>query len=1377
MSDFYNDSRQEYELETSSTITEIINVDNNDLLTPPATSDANFLIKLVSANNISQLYILQANASGEIRFLTLDAKNNNNQGGDLLYNTKIGADGKLYYYYSYDVLVNPLKFSGWYEVGLNIATIENGNIARDVNLAAIDANIISILSRLGILEVDFLTLTIEQTAINVNHEARLQSLEFSDFANELGLGTLRTPANLRDEGQLITTALLEITQANGFVPSIATAATRAGLTSRLSKILYDTITISLTGIGVAAVGAGIAYAIAQAMDDKKKEVYNNELVALNDTLQETPVSTAANYLIHTGLNITSGNTGFTPSGSYKTYRISIQREAVIIIFIDTTPIASVVNVEQFGTSTFTIGETISISKSLLGGGTGGNLVLTVASLGTFKEWTEARSAYLITKINGIDIKQRRKGGVIGADDIDTTQFTTTDLTYTDTTDPVINETITYKQLKSRLNLLPTGTSDVDVYTSTGKIGIGTTPAPYIPLHIYHATDSVARIQSGTSGRSSVEFMRGIDADAFIDYRFVNDTNLFRLQFQEGTTPTQFGDTGSYLMDASITKTYFYKDFQIGGRVGIGTTPHATINLDVNGSARLTGNVGIGTTPTASGDSFTPQLKIYSTGHTNLYMRGSSSGGSSGIEFSLGSRTDTSPDFRWISIAGERGLSLQYQDDTITYGSAGSDLAFYKFNNLTYFKDTEYSANVGIGISPDFTEYGGTTRLKVSGDTSISTGNLYITDGSVGIGTTEPNNKLHIQSTSADTRLIIEDMNDDTIGLPADIVFPDGGYSSAFVSGSDRDKWAYLANDVITASKVIRFTLLQRMEVDLLMVGGGGAGGHFNGGGGGGGGIFYGVNLILEAGNYAMIVGRGGVGLSGSTTQRSVNANGEPTMLCYDDGIYLTPVKFNLGGVIQNAVAYGGGSGATNNAVPPKLTGWDGGSGGGATETSLYGYGFNAGGLTTQPATFYNEAGVYEVGGQNGRSNTTTANDEWGGGGGGGTSSAPSEITNYTCGKRPVQVQFIPYGDPYSLSAGGGSATSSSTDLTATHGIGGRTLFGDVIGGYGSFWNTSTNALSNATNGTNQTGSGGGGSGRVVFSKAGDGGTGIAMIRYRLAERLNSSSLDFYRNQSSLIGYSIGNYEGQFKVYKDGIIIPSILINSLGNVAIKSRYNASQIFQVGEKGGRLRIANNDEDFTQIGVNDEYTGTPNIKLLGTSRTDGRQGNIEYTAGGTGKHIFTGSTTLTGSLTATGLIKGSFLTFHAVASHGLYTYPANTRITGITGQGWDTQLSVSPYFQPITGIYSIPTAGVYLVSCSCYLANSNHSFSIRLNATTATNGIEYGGGRGGVASGFTSTATAVINCVQSDTSISVWSGANGVALINSPVNSISIYLLMAT
>jgi hypothetical protein len=408
------------------------------------------------------------------------------------------------------------------------------------------------------------------------------------------------------------------------------------------------------------------------------------------------------------------------------------------------------------------------------------------------------------------------------------------------------------------------------------------------------------------------------------------------------------------------KTQFYKDLQIDGKVSINTTPHATINMDVNGSARLTGNVGIGTTPTASGDTFTPQLKIYSGGHTNLYLRGANSSGSSGIEFSLGSRTDTSPDFRWINIGGENGLSLQYQDDTTTYGDLASDVLFIKRGSTTFFKDTEFTGNAGIGITPDYTEFGGTTKLKIDGDTKISTGNLYITDGSVGIGTTEPNTKCHIIDSTADTRLTIEDVDTSVVSLPADIVFSDGGYSSSVVTTTTTDKFVYLSNNLITTSKTIRFTLLQRMEVDLLLVGGGGAGGHVNGGGGGGGGIFYGKNIIMEAGNYVMVVGRGGIGQQGASTLRLATANGEASMLCYDDGLF-TPVKFNLGGVIQSAVGLGGGSGATNNAGATFLAGWEGGSGGGASEGGVNGSAVNAGGSPTQPATFWNGTS-YEIGG-------------------------------------------------------------------------------------------------------------------------------------------------------------------------------------------------------------------------------------------------------------------------------------------------------------------------------------------------------------------------------------------------------------------------------
>lgn len=1396
MSDFYNDSRQEYEgLGESTTITEIINVDNTDLLTPPETSDANFLIRLVNANNVSQLYILQANTLGEIRFLTLDAKNNNNQGGELLYNTKIGADGKLYFYHSYNATINLFKVSGWYEVGLNIAQVETNILGVDFKvdttiggLATLTAEVLAMASTLAELEID-------TSAIAVNHEARIQFLE---YASGWDVETIRTTANIRDQGNTISQSLFEIIYANGFTPDIVTSVSRARLTSQLSSVLYFVLNNGLGALALLGVGAGIYAAVNQAMDEKKKDIYRNELIALNDTLQETPVSTSEDYLIHTGLSIISGNSGFTTSG---TYRITVQREAVIIIFINSSLIASVVNVEQFGTSTFNIGESILIAKSLLGGGTGDELELEVIQLATFKEWTEARSSYIITKLNGIDTKQRRKEGVIGADDIDTSQFTTTNQTYTDTTDDVFNETITYKQLKSRLNLLPSGTSDVDVYTSTGKIGIGTTPAPYTPLHIYHTTDSVARIQSGTSGTSSIQFIRGVEADSLIDYRFVNDTNLFRLQFQDGATATQFGDGNSYLIDVSLTNTRFYKDLQVSGNVGINTAPHATYDLDVNGTSRFVagtrfvGNVGMGTTPHATYDLdvygttrlldfvgigtaptddnlglfFEPQLRIGNNGSardTLIYLEASSSY-LSGIEFGKGDRDDILPDFRIVNRA--EGLSFEFQDDLIKYGDVASEengniaseIMLLKPSGSYISTSTTITGNVGIGTPAELYS---TNLLVVKGDTKITNGSLHITDGSVGIGTTEPNTKLHIQSTTNDTRLTIEDMDTTANGLPADIVFPDGDYASTVVVGSSTDKWVYINNSIISSNKTTRFTVLQRMEVDLLLVGGGGAGGHNVGGGGGGGGIFYGKNIILEAGNYKIVVGRGGIGQIGQTTVRLASANGEPTYLCYD-GKYETPVKFNLGGTMREAIGLGGGSGAT--AVAGNFNsyrGHNGGSGGGSSEGAANAYLANNGGTALQPATFWNGT-AYEVGGTNGRANTDTAIDFRGGGGGGGTASAPAMTNSYTCGKRTVQITFA-NGISYSLSGGGGSVAFATTDLTATEGLGGANPSGGVFGGFGAFYNSGNATLSPASNGVDNSGSGGGGSGintaGGLWTKAGNGGTGIAMIRYRLAERKNSSSLDLFRNNSTLTGYSVGNYEGQFKIQKQNQTTPAILVNPIQNVSIGSRY-APQIFSVGNKGGRLRIANDSADYTEIGVNDD-SSPPCIRMMGNGRTDGKQGSIEYEIAGTGKHTFTGEGVFTG------YVKSKSDALYAVANHALYNFPANNLLTSLPTQGWETRL-VNTSSWDGGGFYP-QTAGIYFVSATCYMTNSNHSFSIRLNATSATTGTEYAVGNG--PAGFSATATAIIRLLTTD-NITLWAGANGCGITNNPRSSLSIYLLM--
>jgi len=63
------------------------------------------------------LYLKNNNTNGEIRFLTKDAENNNDvSNGALKYNVKIGEDGKLYLYYTYNPLISLLTTSKWIDV-------------------------------------------------------------------------------------------------------------------------------------------------------------------------------------------------------------------------------------------------------------------------------------------------------------------------------------------------------------------------------------------------------------------------------------------------------------------------------------------------------------------------------------------------------------------------------------------------------------------------------------------------------------------------------------------------------------------------------------------------------------------------------------------------------------------------------------------------------------------------------------------------------------------------------------------------------------------------------------------------------------------------------------------------------------------------------------------------------------------------------------------------------------------------------------------------------------------------------------------------------------------------------------------------------------
>jgi hypothetical protein len=738
MSDTFCDATGEYVNENSGSSTAVVSstgevLENGAILTDLIKLNYDFPVEpnipLPKSYNI---YIWNNNDDGEIRFYTKDAKNNNDYNKNLFtgnytnprlnYNTKIGKDGKLYYYHNY-TSYNPAKLSGWVDIDSNFNGVEGQLTIIDVFIGTLNVGQIALQSQLDSVITSIATKFAVIDSVLGEHEVRLNFIEFSPIENMNIFDWDSTVYNANTIYMTTKRALQENMKKGGAgfsrLRQRVIARNRTKLSSIITKIFND----ALTTIAIIGFTAGLYGVMREILDRKKAENYSDELLGLSDNLSQLSISATADTINHTRITIVSGNTGFTSVNT--TYIVSVQREAVIVIYINSSSIASVVNVEEYGSSDFSVSETISIPKASLGGGTGGDLVLSVASLGTEKEWTELRTTYLQNKITGIQVKNRRKQNVIGADDIDTGQFTTTNVSYTDTTDPV-NETITYKQLKSRLSLLPTGTNDVNVYTM-GNVGIGTTGSvstnkldilgstkfmgmmgigaspplvgdAFVPLlKVYSDLETTLYIRgANTTGSASIEFSLGERLDPTADFRLANlggGDGLY-LQYQDETVA--YNATGSDLICFKPLLTNFYKDVDINGKCGIGTTATTGVKLHAYDADDCLIRLSTG------------------TGSTDKTQ----------IQFIKGTTTDTNTDYRLISDLTI--FKLQYATNTIAFGASAnaSDLMAWRSTSTTIYKNTVMSASCAIGGASIDANY----KLNISGDVNISAGSVYRIDG-------------------------------------------------------------------------------------------------------------------------------------------------------------------------------------------------------------------------------------------------------------------------------------------------------------------------------------------------------------------------------------------------------------------------------------------------------------------------------------------------------------------------------------------------------------------------------------------------------------------------------------------------------------------------
>jgi hypothetical protein len=379
-----------------------------------------------------------------------------------------------------------------------------------------------------------------------------------------------------------------------------------------------------------------------------------------------------------------------------------------------------------------------------------------------------------------------------------------------------------------------------------------------------------------------------------------------------------------------------------------------------------------------------------------------------------------------------------------------------------------------------------------------------------------------------------------------------------------------------------------MIIDILMVGGGGCGGKDMGAGGGGGAMMFGTDIFISAGTYSASVGRG--------AQSSLNETIGRTTNCFSAGC--------LGGGSAPNVAYngysysnsgGGGAGGTSvaNGNNYSAVGGAGGTdtvyggsfrGNNLTKCTLYAGAVGGNGVNTRAGQICSAGGGSATNSGLGGASTINigtgtapsnggagfANDilgtsyVWGGGGGGGS----TQYLNASTG---------------GLGGGGGGQNADGAGATSFGACGGSTYY---TGGTGA----------TALNGVNGTGGGGGGVG-LGTTLAGNGGSGIVIIRYRNPKKIQRYTENAIGTSSALRSFRSGMVDGNYK-------LQSVLASTGVATDILNIEEATGDLNIGTYTGGISVAANGVTYfkntitaAQIDIrNGGFSSDANIELNG-------------------------------------------------------------------------------------------------------------------------------------------------------------------------------------
>jgi hypothetical protein len=504
-------------------------------------------------------------------------------------------------------------------------------------------------------------------------------------------------------------------------------------------------------------------------------------------------------------------------------------------------------------------------------------------------------------------------------------------------------------------------------------------------------------------------------------------------------------------------------------------------------------------------------------------------------------------------------------------------------SLTFTNNDTLNAPKFVGDGSLLTNIPPGSKWTLATDTT----RIYYNTGNLGIGTTNPINKLHIfDNTTTTTSITIQNNNQVVSTTPSsggliNAISVTGATAHTTIGTTDRFM-IFTANGSFTVPAV-------GIVCDILMIGGGGAGGASGGGGGGAGACIVAINQSLTTtGVYNVFVGGGD-----TATTATTGAGGDSS------------IGLNGGDTLY--IAKGGGRGESINNGRNN-GGCGGGSGYGAIKTGGIAINTNmvAGSLVDANARSATFAVFGNKGGD--RPDTTTGVTGVGGGGIGGAGG--NHITgNINAGPGGIGLfqatiggtvynfrsHFTNNGNPYNfgvlnsadnqyyIGGGGGGSVQTTNNLNGPNagGVGG---FGG--GGNGGITSTiipataATGPAINATSATANTGSGGGGA-WATSGTAGNGGSGIVIIRYRIpSATIGVPSLNLIRGTTddSNQDLKLGNYDGNFKIMSAVSGTPDaerLNITSVGNVGIgtSSPANELHIFDSTTSSTSLIIQNN------------------------------------------------------------------------------------------------------------------------------------------------------------------------------------------------------------